>query len=50
MLVIVGDVGHQGTHIEVVELELSKALIQSLLNNGGVVLGVPQLGGLRGLV
>jgi hypothetical protein len=33
--------------VEVVELELRKAVVQSLLNNGGVVLGVPELGCLQ---
>lgn len=32
--------------VEVFELELGKALIKGLLDNSGVVLGVPELGGL----
>jgi hypothetical protein len=36
------------TYVKVVELELSKALVESLLDNVGVVLAVPELGGLEG--
>ena len=40
--------GQNGAHIKVVKFELSKALVQSLFNVVGVVLAVPEFGGLGG--
>ena len=42
-----GDGPVDEVQVEVVELELRKAVVQGLLNNGGVVLGVPELGCLQ---
>jgi hypothetical protein len=39
-----GDGPVDEVQVEVVELQLSKAIVESLLNDGGVVLGVPELG------
>jgi hypothetical protein len=44
-----GDGPVDEVQVEVVELELGKTLVEGLLNDIGVVLAVPELGGLMGL-